>query len=152
MKNGLIVMGLIILILLTTGAAYTPQTEPAPEPVSPDKQALTDYFFSLTREPYEAHPSYTLPQETVLTDDKPSDCQDRAYSLCWKASQLGYTDIKLLHIPGHIAVLINGNVWDPTLHSRNGSYIFYDYPLDGYKYAFQIRGYWINTYKDKEEE
>ena len=152
MKTTLLVVLLPVLILLTVGSVYTPTIEQAPEPVHPDKQALIDYFFSLTREQYTPHPDYTLPQETILTDNQPSDCQDRAYSLAWRAQQLGYTDIKLLHIPSHIACLIDGRVWDPTLHARNGSYIFYDYSLEEYKYAFQVRSYWINDYKGKEEE
>lgn len=153
MKTVSILFIVILAVVFTMGAVYTPQTTPTQDVVVvPDKEALTDYFFELTLEHYEPHPDYTLPQESILTDGKPSDCQDRAYSLAWKATQLGYKDVKLLHMPDHIACLINGRVWDPTSMNKNHDYVFYDYPLEDYKTAFKIHGYWINDYKDKEEE
>lgn len=119
-----------------------------------NQSELMDYYQQLTNEPYTEHPNVKLEPSTILTDGQGSDCEDRSYSLAWKAKQLGYTNIRIVslywdyHDYGHMAVIIDGKVWDATGTNKNGEYKYYDYDFQEYIDAFGFKSYVINPYVD----
>lgn len=117
-----------------------------------NQSELIDYYQQLTNEPYAEHPNVNLEPSTILTDGQGSDCEDRSYSLAWKAKQLGYTNIRIVslywdyHDYGHMAVLLNGRIWDATGTNKNGEYKYHDYDFQEYIDAFGFKSYVINPY------
>lgn len=98
---------------------------------------LYQYFQALTLEHYERHPTYTIPSNDVLFDNKPSDCQDRSYALAEYMRILDFNPkfLWLLYWKGkldaHVCVLLEGNVWDATW-TKNNRPEYYNYPMDEY--------------------
>jgi len=99
---------------------------------------LYQYFKALSLEHYEAHPFYTLDSDNILFDNKPSDCQDRAYALADYAKNELYLKPKFLWqlwwkkvLTSHVCCLFEDRVWDATW-TRNGKPDYWDYNIDSY--------------------
>lgn len=109
-------------------------------------QEFKALFNLLCNQPYEAHWFTRVPPEKVISG-VPSDCSDRAYVLadfCEK-NQISYSFVLTLftqpHLSLHIALVVDGRVYDPIWGVYGVSIFEYKTLLNG-RYSWNF-GSWI---------